>query len=163
MGNSACMAPSASVRCGRESLTPPAEHRGTSRVGWPMSADPIPTDRADAFNKAIAACHNWTVEENRDSLIEPEIVQRHSISAVCNFVEAFNDPMPDNVYQFLCWLAAERSGAAPDNHSYASGARCLRSLLKSERGARRDDPACEVRCPNRSETPRLRSQPNATA
>jgi hypothetical protein len=93
-----------------------------------MSADPIPQDRADAFNKAIAAFHNWTIEENRDSLIEPEIVQRHSISAVCNFVEAFNDPMPDNVYQFLCWLAAEQSGAAPDNPSYASGARCLRAL-----------------------------------
>jgi hypothetical protein len=60
----------------------------------PMSADPIPPDRADAFNKAIAAFHNWTIEENWNSLMEPEIVQRHSISAVCNFVEAFNDPQP---------------------------------------------------------------------
>jgi hypothetical protein len=93
-----------------------------------MSADPIPPDRADAFNKAIAAFHNWTIEENRDSLIEPEIVQRHSISTVCNFVETFNDTMPGNVYEFLCWLAAEQSGAAPDSHSYASGARCLRAL-----------------------------------
>jgi hypothetical protein len=94
----------------------------------PMSSDPIPTDRADAFKKAVVVFHSWTVEEGRDSAMEPEIVQRHSISAVCNFVEAFSDPMPDVVYKFLCWLAAEQSGAAPDDHSYTSGARCLRAL-----------------------------------
>ena len=94
-----------------------------------MPADnPIPKDFADAFNKALAAFHNWTTEENRDGLIEPEFVQRHSIRSMCNFIEAFDDPMPDNVYQFLCWLAAGQSGAAPDDRSYASGARCLRAL-----------------------------------
>jgi hypothetical protein len=94
-----------------------------------MPADnPIPKDFADAFNKALVAFHSWTTEENRDGLIEPEFVQRHSISSMCNFIEAFNHPMPDNVYQFLCWLAAGQSGAAPGDRSYASGARCLRAL-----------------------------------
>ena len=88
----------------------------------------IPKDFADAFNKALAAFHNWTTEGNRNSVIEPEFVQRHSIGSMCNFIEVFNDPMPDNVYQFLCWLAAGQSGAAPNDRSYASGARCLRAL-----------------------------------
>ena len=89
---------------------------------------PIPADRADAFNKAIAAFHNWTVEETRDRLIEPGIVQRYAISEVCDLMEVFDDPMPDNVYQFLCWLAAKHSGEAPNDRTYVSGAKCLRAL-----------------------------------
>jgi hypothetical protein len=107
----------------------PEDAPQTAASGREVAANnPIPKDFAGAFNKALAAFHNWTTEEHRDGLIEPEFVQRHSISSVCNFIEAFNDPMPDNVYQFLCWLAAGQSGTAPDDRSYASGARCLRAL-----------------------------------
>src|SRR5438105_1871941 len=89
---------------------------------------PIPKDVAEAFNKALAAFYGWTVEEERDSRVEPSIVQRYSIGAVCDLIEVFDDPMPENVYQFLTWLAAEHSMDAPSDRSYASGAKCLRAL-----------------------------------
>jgi hypothetical protein len=89
---------------------------------------PIPKDGAEAFNKALAAFYAWASEEERDSRVEPSIVQRYSIGAVCDLIEAFDDPMPENVYQFLIWLAAEHSVTAPADRSYASGAQCLRAL-----------------------------------
>jgi hypothetical protein len=88
----------------------------------------IPKNGAEAFNKALAAFYAWTMEEDRDSRVEPNIVQHYSIGAVCDLIEAFDDPMPENVYQFLIWLAGEHSVAAPADRSYASGAQCLRAL-----------------------------------
>ena len=87
---------------------------------------PIPKDGAEAFNKAVAAFYNWTVEEERDSLIEPHIVQRYSIGAVCDLIRAFDDPMPENVYQFLTWLAARalvRDEAGTEHTIVAGGVR----------------------------------------
>jgi hypothetical protein len=51
-----------------------------------MAKNVPPKDRADAFNKAIAALHNWTAEEKRDTAAEPSIVQRYSMvrSAICS-------------------------------------------------------------------------------
>lgn len=89
---------------------------------------PIPKEGAEAFNKALAAFYAWTIEEERDRHVEPSIVQRYSIAAVCDVIGAFDDPMPENVYQFLTWLAAEHTLAAPVDRSYASGAKCLRAL-----------------------------------
>ena len=89
---------------------------------------PIPKEGAEAFNKALAAFYAWTVEEERDSRAEPIIVQRCSIGAVCDLIAVFDDSMPENVYQFLTWLAAEHSVAAPADRSFASGAKCLRAL-----------------------------------
>lgn len=89
---------------------------------------PIPKEGAEAFNKALAAFYAWTVEEERDSRVEPSILQRCSIAAVCELTAVFEDPMPENVYQFLTWLASEHSVAAPADRSYASGAMCLRAL-----------------------------------
>lgn len=88
----------------------------------------IPNEGAEAFNKALAAFYAWTVEEERDSRVEPGVVQRYSIGAICDLIEAFDDPMPENVYQFLIWLAAEHSVVTPGDRSYASGAKCLREL-----------------------------------
>lgn len=93
-----------------------------------MAKNVPPKDRADAFNKAIAALHNWTAEEKRDTAAEPSIVQRYSIDEICDLLEAFDGPMPENAYQFLCWLADQHSGEPPQDRSYASGAKCLRSL-----------------------------------
>ena len=92
------------------------------------SSYPIPKEGAEAFNKALAAFYAWTVEEERDSRVEPSILQRCSIAAVCELIAVFEDPMPENVYQFLTWLASEHSVAAPADRSYASGAMCLRAL-----------------------------------
>jgi hypothetical protein len=55
-------------------------------------------------------------------------VQRCSIGAVCDLIAVFDDPMPENVYQLLTWLAAEHSVAAPADRSFANGAKCLRAL-----------------------------------
>ena len=89
---------------------------------------PIPKEGAEAFNKALATFYAWTVEEERDSRAEPIIVQRCAIGAVCDLIAVFDDPMPENVYQLLTWLAAEHSVAAPADRSFASGAKCLRAL-----------------------------------
>ncbi|MBV9018084.1 MAG: hypothetical protein JO058_20745 [Alphaproteobacteria bacterium] len=89
---------------------------------------PIPHEGAEAFNKALAAFYAWTVEEARDSRVEPSIVQRWSIRAVCDLIAVYDDPMPENVYQFLTWLAAEHSVSPPGDRSFASGAKCLKAL-----------------------------------
>jgi len=87
-----------------------------------------PKEGAEAFNKALAAFYAWTVEEERNGRVEPSIVQRCSIRAVCDLCAAFDDPMPENVYQLLTSLAAEHSIASPDDRSFASGAKCLKAL-----------------------------------
>jgi hypothetical protein len=51
--------------------------------------------------------------------------------------------MPDNVYRFLCWLAAEHSGTAPQDRSYASGARCLRMIRDNRADAMKKEPNSE--------------------
>jgi hypothetical protein len=101
---------------------------------------PIPKEGAEAFNKALAAFYAWTVEGERDSRAEPIIVQRCSIGAVCDLIAVFDDPMPENVYQLLTWLAAEHSVAAPADRSFASGAKCL-SAAGSAPLARGHEPA----------------------
>jgi hypothetical protein len=55
----------------------------------------------------------WVVDGLNDGSIESCIVQRHSIGAACDFVQAFDDPMPENAYELLVSLAA--------------GARCSRT------------------------------------
>lgn len=70
----------------------------------------------------------WVVDELNDGSIEPCIVQRHSIGAACDFVQAFDDPMPENAYELLVSLAAAHAVPAPADRSYASGATCLRTL-----------------------------------
>jgi hypothetical protein len=66
-----------------------------------MAKNGPPKDRADAFNKAIAALHNWTLEEKRDTAGEPSIAQRYSIGEICDLLEAFDGPKPENAYQFM--------------------------------------------------------------
>jgi hypothetical protein len=82
----------------------------------------------EAFNKALAAVYAWTIEEEEASSGEPSSVQRCSIGAMCDLIEVFDDPMPENVYQFLTWMAAEHSVTAPADRSYASGSIRLRAL-----------------------------------
>ena len=89
---------------------------------------PIPKEGAEAFNKALAAFYAWTVEEERDSGVEPSIAQRCSIGAVCDLIAGFDDLMPENVYRFLTRLAAEHSVAPPGDRSFASGGKCLKAL-----------------------------------
>ena len=70
----------------------------------------------------------WIVDELSEGRIEPSIVQRYSIGAACDLVQAFEDPMPANAYELLVSLAAASAVPAPANLSYASGAMCLRAL-----------------------------------
>ena len=85
-------------------------------------------EAAELFSRAIAVFLCVGCRRTNDGSIEPCIVQRHSIGAACDFVQAFDDPMPENAYELLVSLAAAHAVPAPADRSYASGATCLRTL-----------------------------------
>lgn len=87
-----------------------------------------PKEAAELFNKAIAVFYAWVVDELSDGRIEPSIVQRYSIGAACDLVQAFDDPMPANAYELLVSLAGSHAVPVPADRSYASGAICLKAL-----------------------------------
>jgi hypothetical protein len=87
-----------------------------------------PKEAAELFNKAIAVFYAWVVDELSNGRIEPSVVQRYSIGAACDLVQAFDDPMPANAYELLVSLAGSHAVPVPADRSYASGATCLRAL-----------------------------------
>jgi hypothetical protein len=54
-----------------------------------------------------------------------------AISVVCGLVTKFNDPMPDDIYQYLSSQAGS-SGELADR-SYGNGARCLAGLIRDRK------------------------------
>jgi hypothetical protein len=99
----------------------------------------IPANLREAFQDAMVAFHDW----DRGGP-EPKRFVGSSylkISAVCNLVWSFTDTMPDDDYDKLCRLASnirrgqmteafwENPPAMPESRSYASGAKCLKSLI----------------------------------
>jgi hypothetical protein len=86
----------------------------------------IRKDEADAFEDAVAALDSWTDEHK-----EPQVTFRGegcAIGTVCNLVRLFSDPMPKGLYGMLYSLALQYYVEPPDDHSYASGAVCLRAV-----------------------------------
>ena len=90
----------------------------------------VPKEGAELFNKALAVLYVWTIDELNDGQIEPSIMQRYSIGAACDLVQAFGDPMPANAYELLMSLpaAAHLPFLHPQTSHTQSGATCLRAL-----------------------------------
>src|SRR5215471_1989598 len=93
-----------------------------------VARDPISTETAELFNRALALFYAWIMDELSERHIEPGIVQQYSIGTVCDLVQAFDDPMSTDAYELLISLAGAHAVPAPADRSYASGARCLRAL-----------------------------------
>jgi hypothetical protein len=94
------------------------------------SFDPIPEELRQAFDEAVGQYSYW----DRGGP-EPLVTLGRTpwtISAVCNLVTKFNDPMPDNVYQYLCGRADSSCNLQQDR-SYGNGARCLYGLIQARK------------------------------
>jgi len=90
------------------------------------SLAPIPKGLCDAFWGAIGQYSDWCRGQ-----AEPDVSldgRPFSISAVCDFVSRFNDPMPAFRWQLLAGLM--RGGdELPNDQSYGSAARLLGRLI----------------------------------
>jgi len=100
-----------------------------------VARDPISTETAELFNRALALFYAWIMDELSERHIEPGIVQQYSIGSVCDLVQAFDDTMSTDAYELLLSLAGAHAVPAPADRSYASGARCLRTLLDNYLGS----------------------------
>jgi len=87
---------------------------------------PIRKDEADAFEDAVFVLDSWAGEDK-----EPEVAFRGescTIGTICNLAGLFSDLVPEGVYGLLYSLALQYYVDPPDDHSYASGAKCLRAV-----------------------------------
>jgi hypothetical protein len=91
----------------------------------------IPADLSAAFHRAVWSFRDWGFAR-----FEPSIsVDQNAflISAVCDIVMKFKDPLPNNVFDKLLAYTLEgppslRGDLAKDR-SYATGARCLLKMI----------------------------------
>lgn len=94
----------------------------------------IPAEYSKAFDLALGSYDFWIRDRIRlaDVMVDGKLCR---VEFVCNLVELFNGTMLDRQYDYLCDRAARTSGTvkAPDDRSYAAGARCLRSLIDNQR------------------------------
>ena len=95
-----------------------------------QSPDPIPGELRDAFSNAIGQYGDWRREES-----EAEVslnMQAVAISAVCELVSKFEDPMPDDLWHRLATVTPGGEDL-PNDRSYRSGARFLARLIKERK------------------------------
>jgi hypothetical protein len=91
--------------------------------------DPIPKEFCDAFNAAIIASLVWSPGEP-----EPQVSFNRNpfpLSAICDFVTKFPDPMPEGLWHVLA-SAPGSSGEVADL-CYASAARYLAGLIREHK------------------------------
>lgn len=98
---------------------------------------PISNDLRDAFGDAAAKLEDWD-RGGEEPIILLER-RTYTVGAICDFVRAYSDRAPDEIYVFMCDLAKkfreEGLGHAcegPKDHSYTSVARCLLGLIMPE-------------------------------
>ncbi len=104
---------------------------------------PIPPKLAEAFFEAVRAYVRWafvapepSITVDRDDLVP--------ISMVCRRVDAFTDPLPDEVFNALCFLATdntqrhlkEKLGA---DRTYATAAQCFLELIEARKAEWREE------------------------
>jgi hypothetical protein len=66
---------------------------------------PIPRDLAEAFHNAVAELRGWTLGGK-----EPQVsyqLNSHLISAICEQVTAYDDPVPERVQTVLLDMRIE--------------------------------------------------------
>ena len=97
------------------------------------SAEPIPSDFAEAFAYAVLVYEIWTPEEPGRLI---RIGSRYySIIEVCRFVDQFTDRLPERVYLKLRSYMHDypdgklKADLAADT-SYATAVRCLRGMME---------------------------------
>ena len=92
---------------------------------------PIPPKLADAFFDAVRAYIRWAFAAPQPTItIDQDAV---SISSVCERVSIFADPIPDEAFNALYFVAStqkplrEKLGT---DRTYATGALCLLKLIE---------------------------------
>jgi hypothetical protein len=87
----------------------------------------IPENLSTAFCDAVLDYRTW----DRGGPEPKRFIgsNRFEISAICDLVWNFTDEMPDLYYQVICYEVANPLDV-PKDHSYASGARCLKKLIE---------------------------------
>ena len=98
-------------------------------------ADPITPELVEAFDNAVAAFNNWSpyLPESEVSLNR----RPYSMSTICIFVGKFADQMSDNIVgallSYMHFQHRELKEMLGKDQSYATGARCLSSLIAGKR------------------------------
>lgn len=101
----------------------------------------ISDEDREAFRCALWAYDAWIDDPHTCQLEATMRGKPSSVELICDVVKQFHGTMPSDHYDFLCRAAHQYTGEtvpAPDDHSYAAGARCLRALIVYKKGL--DDP-----------------------
>jgi hypothetical protein len=93
---------------------------------------PIPTDLSAAFHRAVWSFRDWGFAR-----FEPSVSVNQNpflMSAVCDLVIKFRDPLPSNVFDKLLSYTLEGPPSLRrdlvEDRSYATGARCLLKMVR---------------------------------
>jgi len=106
-----------------------------------MTDDAIPPNLAEAFAQAVLVYGDW----------DPSIPERevridgasYTMSAVCDLVDRYTDPLPEEVYTVLSSHFHNmphgelKKRFDESDRTYAAGARCLRELIERREAAKR--------------------------
>jgi hypothetical protein len=91
----------------------------------------IPRELEEAFHTAV-----WGFDDNRTENPDPKVGKFDSITAVCESVRGFDDPLPDTLINILCThlddTTTDRAELLQDR-SYRNGAHILRGLVERRR------------------------------
>jgi hypothetical protein len=108
-------------------------------VGSPPEK-PIPPGLAETFFEAVREYVRWTFGNPEPTVTFHQL----PISMVCRRVEDFTDPLPDEVFNAVCFLVMgpterhlkEKLGAG---RTYASAAQCLLKLIEGRQTEWREE------------------------
>jgi hypothetical protein len=94
------------------------------------SPNPIPDDLRQAFRDAVSAFRHWDrggpEPDGTSFRLSPQ-----TVSSVCLFAEAYNDPMANDDYEYLCREEADSSSLLlQGDRSHRAGSQCLSRLVQ---------------------------------
>ena len=101
-----------------------------------LPPDPIPDQLRKAFHDAV-----WLYADWNPALPEPQVQiggSSHAISAVCAFVEKFDDRLPEEMFERLMLHMREirytlLRQKLVAGHSYAAAGRCFLRLIEDRK------------------------------
>jgi hypothetical protein len=89
------------------------------------------SERANPKSR-LKRCYTATDRGGPEPVVSPRMSPQ-PISLVRNLAGNFDDPMPDDLYQYLRDQADSTSSSLLGDRSYRSGARCLYGLIQARR------------------------------
>ena len=106
----------------------------------PSPKPPISPELAETFFEAVREYVRWTFGNPEPTVTSYQL----PISMACRRVEDFTDPLPDEVFNALCFLVMgpterqlkEKLGA---DRTYASAAQCLLKLIEDRQTEWREE------------------------